>query len=339
LVPIRIGLSVPTSNHLAAGERIREIWVYYVFHKENFEMRGLNLDQLAAFADVIERGSFSAAAQHLNLTQPAISLQIKQLEQRLGVRLVERVGRRATPTAAGSDLLAHIRRIDGAVAGAMAAMAFHASGVVGHVRLATGATPCIYLLPAVLRDLRKRFPSLEITVSTGNTPQILNLLEENAIDIAFVTRPAAGRIPKRVFQATPVVEDEIVAIFPSGDARIPASLTPAAVAGLPLVLDEPGAASRAIVDGWFARAGVMPKPATELGNVEAIKKLVGAGLGCGLLPRMAVVGNEKRDGLQMRSLSPRLMRKIGVVLRRDKPLQRGLRELVNALLTIGAKER
>ena len=94
-------------------------------------MRGLNLDHLHAFVEVMERGSFSAAGQRFNLTQPAISLQIQQLERRLGVRLIERVGRRAVPTTAGHTLLTHIRQIDAAVAGAMNALQSHRQGVVG----------------------------------------------------------------------------------------------------------------------------------------------------------------------------------------------------------------
>jgi DNA-binding transcriptional LysR family regulator len=322
-------------SHLAGPGRIRKIWSYYIFYKENFEMRGLNLDQLASFADVIERGSFSAAAQHLNLTQPAISLQIKQLERRLGVKLVERVGRRATPTAAGSDLLAHIRRIDGAVAGALAAMAGHATTVAGRVRIGTGATACTYLLPPLLRDLRRRFPALEIVVSTGNTGDQLKALEDNAIDVGLLTLPAPGR----AFQVTPVLEEDFVAVFAAGEARLPATATPAALALLPVVLEDPGATSRDIVEAWFLRAGRRLKPVMELGNVEAMKRLVSAGLGCSVLPRMAVAGDGRRDGLAVRPLAPKLSRRLAVVLRRDKPLQRGLRELVNALLAIGAKPR
>src|SRR5690349_2985404 len=127
-------------------------------------MRGLNLDHLRAFATVLELGGFSAAAEKLNLTQPAISLQIRQLETRLGVRLIERVGRRAQPTNAGRDLLGHIGRIDEAVQGAVEAVAPHRAGAIGRVRLGTGATACIYLLPRVLREVREAFPSLEIVV-------------------------------------------------------------------------------------------------------------------------------------------------------------------------------
>src|SRR5205807_3345447 len=125
-------------------------------------MRRLSLDHLQTLSDVVELGSFSAAARRLNLTQPAVSLQIKQLEGRLGVRLIERIGRRAHPTAAGRDLLDHVKRVRAAVAGALDAMACHREGGISRVRLGTGATACIYLLPPVLRELRGRFPSLEI---------------------------------------------------------------------------------------------------------------------------------------------------------------------------------
>lgn len=294
-------------------------------------MRGLNLDQLRAFADVSALGSFSAAAARLNLTQPAVSLQVRQLERRLGVRLIERVGRRAQPTAAGRDLLRHIRKIDEAVADAVEAVAYHATGTVGRVRLGTGATACIYLLPAVLRELRRRFPSLEIAVSTGNTPDILRSLEENALDVALVTLPAPGRI----FQVTPVVKDELVAVFPADGGRVPPLVSASELAKLPVVVYEPGGYSRRLIDDWFARAGLSLRPVMELGSVEAIKELVAAGLGCGVLPRLALKGRGKRDRLLVRPLSPPLYRHLGVVLRRDKPVNRALREVVSALRHLG----
>src|ERR1700740_3638987 len=108
-------------------------------------MRGLNLDHLQAFTEVASLGTFSAAAERLSLTQPAVSLQIGQLEKRLGVRLLERLGRRVTTTAAGQDLLDHAARIDGAVAAALAALAPHVRGEAGRLRMGTGGTASIYL--------------------------------------------------------------------------------------------------------------------------------------------------------------------------------------------------
>jgi DNA-binding transcriptional LysR family regulator len=98
-------------------------------------MRNINLDYLQSFVAVVERGSFSAAAERLNLTQPAVSLQIRQLERCLGATLIERVGRKAKPTAAGAELLAHADQIDAAVTSAVEAVARRATGAMGRVRL------------------------------------------------------------------------------------------------------------------------------------------------------------------------------------------------------------
>jgi DNA-binding transcriptional LysR family regulator len=289
-------------------------------------MRSVHPDQLRAFADVIELGSFTAAAERLSLTQPAVSQQVRQLERRFKVRLIERIGRRATPTAAGTELLSHIQRIDVSVAAALDTMSRYATGAFGRVRIGTGATACIHLLPPVLRDLRKRFPSLDIAVTTGNTTHILKLLEENRLDVGLVTIPAKGR----TLAFTPVLDDEFVLIGPL-DAALPARATPSALVVLPLVLYEPGAHSRRIVDQWFARSGFSLKPVMELGSVEAIKRLVEAGLGFGILPAMAVADTLSRGGLVACSLKPRLSRKLALALRRDKRMDKGLREVVSAL--------
>jgi DNA-binding transcriptional LysR family regulator len=298
-------------------------------NKQIFEfVRGLNLDQLDTFAVIVELGSFSAAAARLNLTQPAVSFQVRQLERRLGLRLVERVGRRVQPTAAGLDLLPHIQRLDAAAASAVEAMAFHTEGIAGRVRFGTGATACIYLLPPLLSDLRRRFPRLEIVVRTGNSPDILRALEDNALDVALVTLPAPGRM----FDVEKLVDDEIVAVFPP-EIDPPHTLSPAALAGLPVLLYEPGGNARRVIDDWFGRAAIGLRPVMELGSIEAIKQLVAAGLGCGLLPRLAV-GGEGKGRVAAHSLSPPLYREIGMVLRRDKIPGRGLRELIHGLTSL-----
>ncbi|MBV9567493.1 MAG: LysR family transcriptional regulator, partial [Hyphomicrobiales bacterium] len=238
-------------------------------------MRALNPDQLRAFAEVIELGGFSAAAERLHLTQPAVSQQVRQLERRFSLKLIERGGRKARPTAAGIELLAHARRIEAVMASAADAMARHATGALGRVRIGTGATACIHLLPPLLRDLRGRLPSLDITVATGNTAHILRLLEDNALDVGLVTLPVRGR----ALSITPVLDDEFVAIASPEAPPLPRRVTPAALAARPLVLYEPGAQTRRIVDQWCGRKRLAFRPAMELGSVEAIKELVGAGLG------------------------------------------------------------
>ena len=298
-------------------------------------LRAINLEHFRTFAAVIERKSFSAAAALLGVSQPAVSQQIRQLESRFGVKLIERVGRRATPTAAGTELLAHARGIGAAVAAASDAMVPHATGTAGRVRIGTGATACIYLLPPMLRDLRRRCPSLEIVVSTGNTPEILRALDENRIDVALVTVPAAGRM----FDVRPVVDDEFVVIGAKG-MRLAREVTAAELARLPLMLYEPGATTRRLIDEWSMAAGVAFQPIMELGSVEAMKELIGAGLGCGVLPRMALRRQDAPSApFAIRSLRPKLKRTLGLVLRRDKPLTKGLRETIRAVMALKSPGR
>lgn len=290
-------------------------------------MRGLNLDQLATFVEVIERGSFSAAADHLDLTQPAVSLQIRQLEKRLGVRLIERVGRRAQPTPAGTELLAHARAIADAVTAAQESVAPYASGTLGRVRIGTGATACIHFLPPVLRDLRRRFPRLEIIIGTGRATDILRQIEDNALDLGLVTLPAPGRM----FDVTPLLEDEFVVLSSPAGPSLPRAVTADVLIGQPILLYEPAAQTRRLVDDWFAKAGRAIRPTMELDSVEAMKELVRAGLGLGIVPGMAMGTPDRAPKLRVQSLTPRLTREIGLVVRRDKPLHRGLRETIAAL--------
>jgi len=294
-------------------------------------MKGISFDQLQTFSDVVELGSFSAAAERLGITQPAVSLQVRQLERHLGVKLIERVGRRAQATLAGADLLIHATRIREEVANALEAIAPHRNGALGRVRIGTGATACIYLLPPALRRLRERMPGLEITVQTGNTSDILKRLESNALDLALVTLPARGRS----FDVRKIYDDELVVVFPTQDGATGKPITPKLLSEKPLLLYEGGGNTRGIIDGWFSRAGYSPKPVMELGSVEAIKQLVGVGLGWAVLPRLAVSQQDTMQHISTQSLSPRLRRPLGMVLRRDKHLNRGLRAVVDELQQLG----
>ncbi|OZI43861.1 LysR family transcriptional regulator [Bordetella genomosp. 5] len=294
-------------------------------------MRGLNLDHLRVLLDIIELGSFSAAAERNGLSQPAVSQQVRTLERRYGLRLVERVGRRVSPTAAGAELVEHLRRIEAAVAGADQAMQSLATGVSGRVRLGTGATACTYLLPQALAGLRSRYPELEVVASVGNTDDILRDVEHNQLDLGLVTLPAPGRN----FQVVPLMDDEFVAIFPEATEPL-ARVTPTALTAQPLVLFEPGARTRRIVDDWFEDAGVAVRPATELGSTEALKEFVRAGLGCGIVPRLAVTRPGDRAGLRVQTLTPRLARRLAVVMRRDKPVSRALRQVLDMLQALSA---
>ena len=288
-------------------------------------MKSLNLDYLKTFVAVVERGSFSAAADHLQLTQPAVSLQIRQLEKSLGTVLIERVGRVARATVAGEELLAHAAGIDAAVTSAMSAVSRHATEGKGRVRIGTGATACIFLLPPILTHLRQRFPNLEITVTTGNTAEIVKAVEDNLLDVGLVTMPVSSRS----LYITPVMDDEFVLVAPAG-MPLPTRITAAALSTRPVILFEPGGNTRRIADEWFARSGTKLRPVMSLGSVEATKAMVGVGLGCAILPELAVRNLAPGSRTVVRSLSPRLHRKLVAVVRRDKRLSGGLADILKS---------
>lgn len=152
----------------------------------------------------------------------------------------------------------------------------------------------------MLRSLREQFPALGIVVSTGNTDDHVRKVEENSSDLALVTLPAAGRS----LSVVPVLDDEFVAIGRSDLAPLKARVAPADLAALPLVLFEPAANTRKLVDRWFADEGLQPQPVMELGSVEAMKEMVAAGLGYGIVPRMAMTGRGAHPGLKISRLAP-----------------------------------
>ncbi|MET3754189.1 DNA-binding transcriptional LysR family regulator [Rhizobium binae] len=293
-------------------------------HKEFFYMP-LNLDQLATFVNVADLGSFTAAADKEGVTQPAVSLQVKGLERRLGVRLIERVGRRAQPTAAGLDLLSHARRLLQQAAAAEEAMLPHKDGARGRVRIGSGGTASIHLLPRAIAAARKSMPGLEITLHIGNADDVLHDLEANSLDIAVVALPASGRN----FEIEPFYEEELLAVAPVGSLVPEGGPDAAFMRDRTLLLYEGGNTRRAI-DAWLAAPEIRTRPAMEFGSVEAIKELVAVGLGWSILPGLAL--RHDRAGLvTTSSLKPKLTRHLGMVLRRDKHLTRGLREMMKCL--------
>ncbi len=290
-------------------------------------MREPTLRQLRTFLSVVESGGITAAALSLGLTQPAASQQLRELERAMGVRLLERVSGRAVPTAAGRALMEPARRACVAVDDARAVATAHRSGDAGRVRLGTGATASIHLLPPVLAELNERMPGLEVIVATGNTPDMLRRVEEGDLDAALVTMPAALG-PSLI--AMPVATDPLVALLP--EAMLPAgrrTLSAADLERLPLILYEAGANTRAIIDAWFRRGGRVPRPIMELGSVEAIKVLVSSGRGCSVLPALAL--GRDVGGAVIRPLRPPLLRQLAVVLRKEKVIDRGLGRLLDAL--------
>jgi DNA-binding transcriptional LysR family regulator len=293
-------------------------------------MRSLNPDHMRALAEVVSQGSFTRAAKRLNLAQPTVSLQVRELEARLGVQLVERLGKRAFATAAGRELLDHAKRIEEETERLLAAMRRHRDGWLGRVRIGSSTTALIYHLPPILETLRKRHPNIELVVTTGTTMGVVERILRNEIDLGVVSLP----IGERLLDVVPLRAEPLVAIFAARTGDLPARVTPSLLLQHPLVLEFARAQVRALIMGWLSSGGTEPRPAMELDNLEAVKRMVASGLGASIVPLAAITAAIDRSTLAWRPLKPDLTRTLALVQRRDKPIDAALGHVREALLSL-----
>src|SRR5262245_53346961 len=294
-------------------------------------MRGLNLDQLRALVELIERGSFTAAARELNLTQPAITHQVQELERRFKVTLVERFGKHVHLTQAGEKLIEHARCLLEEEARTQLMMRRFSDGWLGRVRVGTSMTVIMYLLPPILRQLKTDYPQLEINLKAGLTTTTLQMLKTNALDLGLCALP----IEDPAFETVPLLKDELVAILPAALGQVPKKVTPAFLALCPLILGNENSALRRTITDWLARAGPPPKPLMEFDNVEAMKSVVAVGLGASIVPHLSLgAGHVAAGNMLVRPLSPRVSRGVGLVRLRGKRSTEGMELVFAALLAL-----
>ena len=235
---------------------------------------------------MIEEGGFSRAGRKLHLTQPAVSQQIRALEAELDLRLLRRTGRAVLPTIAGEILYGYARTVLATLERAQAALAEFRDERRGRLNLGAGNTTITFRLPALLREYLRRHSAIEVTVRSGNSDVLLELLNQGRIDLALVTSPPADT---NQFQMRPVFADETVLILPRDHHLCTAaSLTVADLAEVPAILFASGSGYRRFLDDAFNRAGYHPEVVMELDSIEGIKRLVQTGLGLSFLHRIAV---------------------------------------------------
>ena len=297
----------------------------------------LNPVHVRTLQAIARSGSFSRAGETLHLSQPAISHHVRHLERAVGLPLLIRRGRRASPTEAGAVLLEHAGRAFKVLDEAREAIQRLRGRVAGRVSVGTGATASIYLLPPLLRRLRARYPDLDLVVVTGNAGEIAAAVSRGELDLGIVTMPVpAGR----GLAISPFYVDRLVAIAPPGRPwRRRAPMTAAELAREPMILYERGGTIRRVVDDWFRRGRATPRVAMELGNAEATKKLVGAGLGLSIVSEIAVKAEVRAGGLSLIPLRPALHRRIGIVRPRDRAPRPALLALTTALESAAKRAR
>ena len=289
-------------------------------------MRSLNLDQLRALETVVELASFTGAARRLNLSQSAVSVQIRELEERCGVRLIERLGKKAYATAAGHEVIEHARRISSEADAITAAVRRFREGWIGRVHIAAALTALMYLLPPVLKKLRADYPGIDLFISNAPTETMVDGVLRNEMDIGLVTLP----VTENRLVITPLHVETMVAIFPESARDIPKAVTPEYVAAQFLIL-EFGAVS-ALIREWLSGGGVAPQQTMTVSAIEAVKVVVSAGMGMSIVPAMSVA--EAGEEIVVRSLKPPLRRTLALIQHRNKPDDLALRIVRDALMEL-----
>jgi DNA-binding transcriptional LysR family regulator len=293
-------------------------------------MRPLKLEQLKAFIEVAKHGSFTAAAQVMNLTQPAITHNVRELENRFQVRLFERAGNRVYLTTAGRRLTEYAVPLIEQEARARTGMREFLEDWFKHVRIGTSMTLLIHVLPPVLRQLKLDRPNLEITLKTGLTSSTLRLLSENELDLGLCALP----VDNPAFDTIPLLRDDLVAILPGVLPHAPETVTPDFLSRVPLILGNKESALRRSVTEWLARAGAVPKPTMEFDNVEAIKSAVGVGLGSSIVPGFSLSQDRPMPNIAVRPIDPRMTRQTGLVKLHGKHVTDAVSIVYGALLSL-----
>ncbi|MFO7171851.1 MAG: LysR family transcriptional regulator [Bacillota bacterium] len=276
------------------------------------------LQSLRVFCLVAQHGSFTQAALAAGLTRPAVSRHIQVLESHFGVRLFTRTTRRVALTPAGQRLLEHANRVLAAYRELEAALA--ALRGEGRRVLVIGAStvPGERLLPRYLAALRQWAPDLEVQVRVANTETVLRWVRDGAVDLGLV---GVG-VDDPLLAARPIAEDEVVLVRPP-EMPLPPALEVRELRQLPLILREPGSATRQTVLAALARVGLTPEDlrvVAELGSPEAIKAAVRSGVGCAFFSRWSLAPGELPV---VRLIGVDLRRSISACWRRDRPLPEG----------------
>ena len=283
----------------------------------------LDVPALAALLAVIDSGSFTGAAASLGVSQPAVSLAIKRLEERVGTALLVRTRKRVTPSRQGELLAAGARQAFDALGGALAGIAEAHAEPSGRVVLGCHESLAAYALPVFMARFLREFPKVELRLWNGRSKEVETELTDGRLDLALVVNPR--RHPDRVI--VPLFDDSVELFHTLGRERPAIDV----VASMPLIYVPELAQSQEILEQLQKRR-VAPRQLLPCSSLELVKSLVLDEVGVGILPRrVAEHGTRKR----LRSLSPPLpvyRDHVALVRRFDAPKTAAIRAVIERLL-------
>jgi len=280
-------------------------------------VRDATLRQLQIFEAVACHGGFTRAAKALNLTQPAVSMQVRELENHAGLPLLERAGRSVRLTQAGEEVLRYVRSARRAQQDAEDALARLRGLEAGRLAIAAVST-AKYFAPKFLARFTRAHPKVELRLLVHNREAVVQLLIANDVDLALMgTAPAQVETVATPFAPHPLVivarpDHEL-----SGKRRVPV----AALSDETFLVREPGSGTRGAMERYFAQQGFLPRTTLEIGSNETIKQAVMAGMGLGFISLHAIgLELQARQLAVLRVDGLPVIRDWNVVHRRDKRL-------------------
>jgi LysR family transcriptional regulator, low CO2-responsive transcriptional regulator len=256
-------------------------------------MRQSTLHQLKVFETVARLTSITRAAEELSLTQPTVSMQIKQLTQNVGVPLFEQIGKKLYLTESGKELLATCQEIFDRLSRFEMKIADFQGLKQGKLKIAT-ITTTKYFMPRALAPFCKLYPGVEVALEITNHERVLERLNQNLDDLYIISK-----IPERLDVALhPFLENPLVVIAPKHHPLAQEQNIPIArLQDEPFIMRERGSGTRAAVEQLFAKHGVSVKVRLELGGNEAIKQAIGVGFGISVLSQHTFTPEAAMSGL------------------------------------------
>jgi LysR family transcriptional regulator, low CO2-responsive transcriptional regulator len=245
----------------------------------------MNFTHLAAFFAVVETGSVTAASQRLHISQPALTREIRELEERFGVVLFDRLPRGMQPTEAGRLLADYASQIFSLAKNAEIAVAEFAGLSRGHLALAASRTIGVYILPPLLNEYRQLYPGITVDAAITNTEDV----EEAALTHERQIGLIEGPYDTATFDSALIGRDELIAVASATHPLACVERLTAQAVGLgELVVREPGSGTRVVIEQAYAERGFELKPKLSVGSPEAIKRLLRLGTAVAWISRHSV---------------------------------------------------
>ncbi|NVO16379.1 MAG: LysR family transcriptional regulator [Rhodoplanes sp.] len=254
-------------------------------------MRNITLKHLRLVESAARLGSFTAAAEANHVTPPAVTMQMRQLEDEVGLPLFDRDGRGLTPTAAGQEVLLAARKVDAVLTECLEALVALKSLDAGRVTVGVVST-AKYFAPRMLAAFARQHPKVELQLVVGNRREVVAQFEAGLFDVCVMGRPP---------ETCEIESDRIgphphvIVAPPDHPLAKKRHLAPAVLAGETFLVREIGSGTRTLMEGFFAHAGVQPIIGMEIGSNETIKQAVMAGLGLAFISAHTIAA-ELADG-------------------------------------------